>query len=72
MIQKGLIRCPYCRKEVRWQSNPHRPFCSERCRQADLGNWAMERYRIAGEPVDDADLGDGETARETEIRRLKS
>jgi endogenous inhibitor of DNA gyrase (YacG/DUF329 family) len=24
------------------------PFCSDRCRLMDLGNWADERYRIAG------------------------
>jgi len=30
--------------------NPHRPFCSERCRLLDLGNWATERYRLPGPP----------------------
>jgi endogenous inhibitor of DNA gyrase (YacG/DUF329 family) len=42
------IKCPQCRKEVTWQDNPHRPFCSERCRLIDLGQWADESYRIAG------------------------
>lgn len=23
------------------------PFCSERCREIDLGNWAMEKYVIS-------------------------
>jgi endogenous inhibitor of DNA gyrase (YacG/DUF329 family) len=23
------------------------PFCSERCREVDLGNWAMEKYVIS-------------------------
>lgn len=48
-------RCPTCRKPVTWEGNPHRPFCSERCRTLDLGNWAAERYRIAGEeaPAED-------------------
>jgi len=39
--------------ENRW-----RPFCSERCRDADLGAWASERYRVAAKPDpadDDAD-----------------
>ena len=27
-------------------ANPWRPFCSERCRQSDLGAWASESYRI--------------------------
>jgi len=45
------VRCPTCRREVPWEGNPHRPFCSERCRVLDLAAWADERYRIAGEPV---------------------
>jgi hypothetical protein len=28
-----------------------RPFCSERCKLIDLGEWAMEEKRIAGEPL---------------------
>jgi hypothetical protein len=40
---------------VRWDDNPHRPFCSERCRMVDLGNWASERYRVAGAPPGDDD-----------------
>lgn len=27
-------------------ANPWRPFCSERCRLIDLGNWAAESYRV--------------------------
>jgi endogenous inhibitor of DNA gyrase (YacG/DUF329 family) len=43
------ITCPVCKKETAWKDNPFRPFCSERCRLIDLGNWAAEEYRIAGE-----------------------
>jgi endogenous inhibitor of DNA gyrase (YacG/DUF329 family) len=42
-------RCPICKKEAAWDNNPFRPFCSERCRIMDLGTWASEGYRIAGE-----------------------
>ncbi|MEA2625343.1 MAG: uncharacterized protein QOD06_1388 [Candidatus Binatota bacterium] len=50
------VRCPTCRRESEWQDNPYRPFCSERCRLLDLGNWAAERYRIAVEvDTDDPD-----------------
>ena len=45
-------RCPSCRTPVRWENNPHRPFCSERCRLADLGGWMTEQYRIPGSPSD--------------------
>jgi endogenous inhibitor of DNA gyrase (YacG/DUF329 family) len=52
-------RCPTCRAPVRWKDNPHRPFCSERCRLIDLGNWAAERYRVPSEKVDDDDDNTG-------------
>lgn len=43
----AVVTCPQCGKEVAWSSeNPHRPFCSERCRLIDLGQWATESYRI--------------------------
>jgi hypothetical protein len=38
--------CPICRKKISWEANPFRPFCSERCKLMDLGNWLSERYRI--------------------------
>ena len=43
------VPCPICRRETPWEGNPFRPFCSERCRMIDLGTWAGEGYRIAGE-----------------------
>jgi hypothetical protein len=46
-----IVRCPTCRKALRWSTrNPWRPFCSERCRVLDLGDWAAERRRIPGSP----------------------
>ncbi|WP_305043996.1 DNA gyrase inhibitor YacG [Geoalkalibacter sp.] len=48
-----LLRCPRCRKQVVWEGNPHRPFCSEKCRLVDLGKWAQEEYTIPGEKVSD-------------------
>jgi endogenous inhibitor of DNA gyrase (YacG/DUF329 family) len=37
-------------------SNPYRPFCSRRCREADLGAWASESYRVeAVRPPQDED-----------------
>lgn len=38
-----------CRKPARWQGNPWRPFCSERCRTLDRANWAGESYAIPSE-----------------------
>jgi len=41
-----MIRCPICKKEVA-PGSPDFPFCSERCRIVDLGNWASEKYVIS-------------------------
>jgi endogenous inhibitor of DNA gyrase (YacG/DUF329 family) len=39
---------------VEWtEANKYRPFCSERCKQIDLGAWAEEKYAIpAAAPTD--------------------
>ncbi len=39
--------CPHCKKETLYKGNPWRPFCSERCKQIDLGKWATENYVIS-------------------------
>ncbi|HOL73246.1 MAG TPA: DNA gyrase inhibitor YacG [Bryobacteraceae bacterium] len=40
------MKCPICKKEVA-PGGPYVPFCSDRCRLIDLGNWASEKYRIS-------------------------
>lgn len=46
------LACPNCSRRVIWSpTNPHRPFCSDRCQLLDLGAWASEQHRFAGEPV---------------------
>lgn len=54
------VDCPTCKKSVEWsESNPYRPFCSDRCRLIDLGAWASEDYRIPStQPVSEEDLLD--------------
>ena len=42
-----IVKCPACGGRSAYaESNPHRPFCSERCRNNDLGAWAAEGYRV--------------------------
>ena len=44
--------CPTCGKLLTWDTtNPWRPFCCERCKLIDLGEWASESHRIPGEEV---------------------
>ena len=45
------VRCPQCKKPVEW-SGPFRPFCSERCRLLDLGDWLSEAHAIPGAAAD--------------------
>lgn len=46
--------CPTCGKILEWdKNNPYRPFCSQRCKLIDLGEWASENHRIPGEQVPD-------------------
>ena len=45
-------RCPICKKATDAETHPEFPFCSQRCRLLDLGNWASERY-VVSEPVID-------------------
>jgi endogenous inhibitor of DNA gyrase (YacG/DUF329 family) len=45
-------KCPICRKPTDSDSSPDFPFCSERCRLLDLGNWASEKY-VVSEPLMD-------------------
>lgn len=57
------VKCPTCGAQVPWhESSPFRPFCSERCRAIDLGDWAAERHRIAGDPLERPPDSDGDEA----------
>ncbi|WP_334135217.1 DNA gyrase inhibitor YacG [Tepidimonas sp.] len=42
-----IVTCPQCGGPARYAAdNPWRPFCSQRCKQLDLGAWASEAYRV--------------------------
>lgn len=47
MNNQKKITCPTCGKENTWCSgNNYRPFCSDRCKLIDLGEWASESRKI--------------------------
>jgi endogenous inhibitor of DNA gyrase (YacG/DUF329 family) len=48
------MTCPICKKDVPLNSD-FLPFCSERCKLIDLGNWASEKYVIPV-PLDPEDV----------------
>lgn len=53
-----IVDCPTCGTKVSWvETSLFRPFCSERCKQIDLGAWAEEKYAIPAVNLpDDPDL----------------
>lgn len=58
-------RCPICKTPTDSTKHAEFPFCSERCRLLDLGNWAAERYVIS-EPVIDESSPEDPNSNETE------
>jgi endogenous inhibitor of DNA gyrase (YacG/DUF329 family) len=47
-------KCPICGRPAVFR---HRPFCSRRCADVDLGRWFTGAYAIPGEPVTDDEAG---------------
>jgi endogenous inhibitor of DNA gyrase (YacG/DUF329 family) len=60
-------RCPICKTATDSEVHQEFPFCSERCRLADLGAWASEKYVVSDPVFDEAELE--ELDRETDARR---
>jgi hypothetical protein len=62
------MKCPTCGEPVKWQDNPYRPFCSERCKLIDFGRWANEEYCVPGEAMPSADEGlAGQASRDSNL-----
>ena len=50
--------CPICKTPTDSEKDADFPFCSDRCRKKDLGNWATEKY-VVSEPIfNEDDLAD--------------
>lgn len=48
------VDCPTCKTSVEWKpESKFRPFCCERCKLIDLGEWASEGHAIPGKPADE-------------------
>jgi len=43
-------RCPVCGKQPKAE---HKPFCSRRCAEIDLGRWLTESYALPAPPAED-------------------
>jgi uncharacterized protein len=54
--KKRIVACPQCGKDAEFSpQNVYRPFCSERCKLIDLGEWAEEKFRIPDSAPADLD-----------------
>jgi len=59
-LKPRIVTCPACKGDsVYSATNAYRPFCSERCKNMDLGAWASESFRVPTEaPPEDSVFGD--------------
>jgi uncharacterized protein len=53
-------KCPICKTETDSTVHKEFPFCSERCQDRDLGNWASEKYVVSDPIFDEEELMEGE------------
>ncbi len=44
---KSVHKCPHCGADVNFKTAVHKPFCSRRCKLADLGTWLREEYTVS-------------------------
>jgi len=57
MNKVKMIKCPSCKKKFDYYKSESRPFCTERCKMVDLGNWFNEEYQLESrEPISDQDM----------------
>ena len=49
----AIAKCPMCGREVPEEAR-FKPFCTERCRLLDLGNWLDERYVVPAKLDDES------------------
>jgi endogenous inhibitor of DNA gyrase (YacG/DUF329 family) len=65
-------QCPSCGRAAEVKPpDSFRPFCSERCRAADLGKWLDGGYRISS-PASEEDLDQGVQLDDTDSERKLS
>ncbi len=49
------LKCPICKAPTDSETTEEFPFCSKRCREHDLGNWATGKYKIAVPMMDESE-----------------
>lgn len=55
-IPEKTVTCPRCQGPSLYAArNRFRPFCGERCKLGDLGQWASEAFRVAAPASTDSE-----------------
>ena len=57
-MKKLEVTCPNCKKKFNFYDSEFRPFCSERCKLIDLGQWLTESYTV---PVEKLTIEEAQT-----------
>jgi len=67
----ALVKCPTCGKNVEYEGNEYRPFCSERCKLLDFGAWAEGEYNLPSEnsELTEADIDQIQRAMEEQDKK---
>jgi len=57
-MKKLEVTCPNCKKKFNFYDSQFRPFCSERCKLLDLGQWLTESYTV---PIEKLTIEEAQT-----------
>ncbi|WPU64619.1 DNA gyrase inhibitor YacG [Peredibacter starrii] len=55
-MKQLAVTCPNCKKKFNYYSSEFRPFCSEKCRLIDLGQWLTESYTVPVEKLTEEEI----------------
>ena len=54
--KKIEVKCPNCNEKFYYFDSEYRPFCSEKCKNIDLGHWLSESYTVPAIELDDEEI----------------
>ncbi len=57
-MKKLKVKCPNCKKEFNYYESDFRPFCCEKCRLIDLGQWFNESYTVPVHKLSEEEQGE--------------
>jgi len=50
------VDCPLCKKKFNYYLSSFRPFCSEKCKLIDLGQWLNESYAVPAQKLTEEEI----------------